>query len=165
MNRSPFRSVAGLASVVCAVIVGAAGCGGPAGTPDGSAGPLYSCAMETRAVKYAPNLTRASASGAFQAILLESTPAPPARGSDEWTVKIVDVNAAPQDGLTVTAAPFMPDHNHPSTIKPVVTPLGGGAYTMTPLYLYMPGYWEITLTLQPSGGAKDSVMFPICIPG
>jgi hypothetical protein len=159
------RSFAGLGSLVCAVVGGAVGCGGPAGTADASEGPLYSCTMETRAVRYEPNLTRTSESGAFQAILLESTPAPPARGSDAWTVKIVDADGAAQDGLTVVASPFMPDHGHPATVKAVVTPLGGGVYSMTPLYLYMPGYWEVTLTLQPPGGAKDRVMFPICIPG
>ena len=121
--------------------------------------------MESRAIPYAPNLTRASASGAYQAVLVASDPAPPIKGTNVWTVQILDAGGVPQDGLAMTASPFMPDHNHPSTVKALVTPMGGGDYVVKPLYLYMPGYWEVTLSLQPPGGAKDTVMFPICIPG
>ncbi len=169
MRLNPMTiSSARRAGAMIVLATAAVGCGSPdAMVDDASTGPLYSCAAETRAVPYAPNVTRTSASGNYKAILLQSTPAPPSRGSDAWTVKFVDANDVAQDGLTVSAAPFMPDHGHPSTIKAVVTPLGAGEYSMTPLYLYMPGYWEVTLTLKPSadGGATDSVMFPICIPG
>jgi hypothetical protein len=143
------------------------GCGSPApaGPPDGSVGELYDCMAETRAMAYRPGLTIDSKSGALRAILVESDPGPPARGSNAWTVKIVDANDVPQDGLTVSAAAFMPDHGHPATIKAVVEAKGGGAYSMEPIYLYMPGYWEVTVTMQPPGGAKDSAVFPVCIPG
>jgi YtkA-like len=139
------------------------GCGSPAASADGAA--LFSCADETRAVAYAPNLTRTSDSGAFQAVLLEGVPAPPARGTNTWTLKIIDAEGVAQDGLAMTVAPYMPDHRHPSTIKAAVTPIGGGEYSMAPLYFFMPGYWEIRLTVQPAGGAVDKIVFPICIPG
>jgi hypothetical protein len=170
-STTPTTKTPGAGAALVLVALAAARCGSPDASPDATAGPLYSCAAETRAVPYAPNLTRTSASGAFKAILLASVPAPPSRGSDAWTVKIVDANDVGQDGLLLAASPFMPDHGHPSTVKAVVTPLGGGEYSLTPLYLYMPGYWEVTITLRPptgdggAPGAADSVMFPICIPG
>jgi hypothetical protein len=151
---------------VMLVALAAAGCGSPASTvDDASTGPLYSCAAETRAVPYMPNLTRTSASAKFKAILVESVPAPPARDSNTWTVKIVDANDVGQDGLPLTASPNMPDHRHPATVKATVTPLGGGTYSVTPVYLFMPGFWEITFKLHPDDDVMDGVVFPVCIPG
>jgi hypothetical protein len=142
------------------------GCGSPAASDDASVGPLYSCAAETRAVPYAPNLERTSASGKFKGILLQSVPAPPARGSDTWTVKMLDANDVPLDGLSMTASPYMPDHHHPTTVPATVTPLGGGIYTVTPVYFFMPAYWTITFKLHPDDDVTmDGVVFPVCIPG
>ncbi|HVZ73214.1 MAG TPA: FixH family protein [Polyangia bacterium] len=157
-----------LAALLLALV---AGCGGsPDEAPDASTSALYSCAKETRAIPYMAGLSRTSASGHFKAIWQDADPAPPSRGTNTWTVEIDDENGAPQDGLTITASPFMPDHNHPSTVKAVVTPMGNGVYSMTPLYLYMPGYWEVTLSFTPAGSGEagntdDSVVFPVCIPG
>jgi hypothetical protein len=148
-----------------ALALAAAGCGSPTAADDASTGPLYACATETRAVPYAPNLTRTSASGKFKAILVESLPAPPARNSNTWTVKVVDANDVPQDGLPMTASPNMPDHRHPSTVKAIVTPLGDGTYSVTPVYLFMPGFWEVTFKLHPDDAQRDGVVFPVCIPG
>jgi YtkA-like len=151
---------------VVLVVMAAVGCGSPASTvDDASTGPLYSCSAETRAVQYMPNLERTSASGKYKGILVESVPAPPAHGSDTWTVKIVDANDVAQDGLPMTASPYMPDHRHPTTVKATVTPVGGGTYTVTPVYFFMPGYWEITFKLHPDDDPMDGVVFPICIPG
>jgi hypothetical protein len=135
-----------------------------AGAAPADSGMLSSCATETRAIAYAPNLSRASASGAFTAVLVESDPGPPIKGSNDWTVRILDANGAPVDGLVVTGLPRMPDHTHPTSVLPVVTAKGGGTYDVSPVYLFMPGYWVVTLTLQPAAGAADTVTFPFCIP-
>jgi hypothetical protein len=140
-----------------------AGCGGsPAADTDGGA--LFSCETETRAVAYMPGLTRTSASGAWQAVLVTSEPGPPVKGTNTWTMKVLDGAGAAHEDVTVTARTFMPDHNHGSTIKAHVTPMGAGIYRVTPLYLYMPGLWQVTLDLDVPG-SPDSIMFPICIPG
>ena len=143
----------------------ASACGSPdpGATSDGAA--LFSCETEARAVPYAPNLTLASKSGAFLAVLVSSEPGPPVKGTNIWTVKILDGAGAAQADLPMTARTFMPDHNHGSTVKAVVTPMGGGLYLVKPLYLYMPGLWQITLDLNPTAAPADSVTFPICIPG
>lgn len=129
---------------------------------DGAA--LFSCETETRAVPYSADLTRSSSSGAWQAVLVASDPGPPIKGSNTWTVRILDGAGATRDDVVVTARTFMPDHNHGSTVKAVVTPMGAGVYRVAPLYLYMPGLWQVTLDIDAPTG-PDSVMFPVCIAG
>lgn len=158
MNRR--RVTSGLMGAA-ALAATAMGCGGGAENTDGA---LFSCETETRAVEYMPGLTRTSASGAWQAVLVTSEPGPPIKGTNTWTMKVLDAAGAAHDDITVTARTFMPDHNHGSTIKAHVTPTGDGRYRVTPLYLYMPGLWQVTLDVETADG-PDSVMFPICIPG
>jgi hypothetical protein len=141
----------------------ASACGAPDAAGDAAA--LFSCETEARAVPYAPNLTLASKLGAFQVVLVSSDPGPPVKGTNTWTVKILDGAGAPQADLPMTVKTWMPDHNHGSTVKAVVTSMGGGLYLVKPLYLYMPGFWQITLVLEPPAAPADTVTFAICIPG
>jgi hypothetical protein len=163
------RAIAVCSTLMLAAAL-AAGCGGQndAVDPsvDGSA-LLYSCATETRAVPYTANLSRPSLSGQSTAILVKSDPAPPVKGTNDWTLKILDASGAPESGLTIRASPFMPDHGHGPSVLPVVTPVSGqaGTYLASPVYLFMAGYWEVTFTWQPATGAQESAVFPICIPG
>jgi hypothetical protein len=149
-------------AVALAGTLTAVGCG--SGAPPADPGMLSSCANETRAVAYVPDLSRTSASGSFTAVLVKSDPGPPIKGTNDWTVRILDANGAPVDGLVITGLPTMPDHTHPTSVLPVVTAKGGGTYDVSPVYLFMPGYWVVTLTLQPAAGAADTVTFPFCIP-
>lgn len=152
-----------LLALAALVVGGAAACDGSGpGADDGAA--LFSCETETRAIPYAPNLTLPSKSGGWQGVLVESVPAPPAKGTNTWTVQLLDAAGAPQDGIPITVKTFMPAHNHGSSIKATATPKGDGTYLVRPLYLYMAGLWEITLELDAPAG-PDSVVFPICIPG
>lgn len=139
-----------------------AACDGGAPAADGAA--LFSCETETRAIPYAPGLMRTSASGAWQAVLVSSEPGPPIKGTNTWTVRLLDSAGATRDDVTVTVRTLMPDHNHGSTVKAVVTPMGDGLYGVAPLYLYMPGLWQVTLVIEAPTG-PDNVMFPVCIAG
>jgi hypothetical protein len=161
MNRS--RVTSGLLGAAALAAVVATGCGGsPATAADGAA--LFSCETETRDVDYMPDLTRTAASGRWQVVLMTSEPGPPVKGTNTWTVKLLDDTGAPRDDVPITVRTFMPDHNHGSTIKASVTPMGNGVFRVSPLYLYMPGLWQVTLDLD-APNAPDNVMFPICIPG
>ena len=153
------------AGLAAALGLAGTGCGGSNAAPPIDSGPLYSCATEMRAVPYAPNLERTSDAGTYKAVLVAADPAPPIKGNNTWTIEIRDANNIPVDALTVTASANMRDHAHPPSVTPVATAAGHGRYTVTPLYLFMAGLWDITLTLQPAAGAKDTVLFPICIPG
>ena len=105
-------------------------------------------------------------SGALIVKLLESVPGPPVKGTDTWTIEVDQVDTGtPIEGLDVAVVPYMPDHMHGT--NPVgVTPAGAGTYTLAPVYLYMSGFWQVTVKL---GGAAvaagtDSAVIPICIP-
>jgi hypothetical protein len=69
-------------------------------------------------------------------------------------------------GAGITAKPFMPDHGHGSSVTPSVTPMGSdGTYQVTDLDLFMPGIWQVTLTITPASGPADSVVFSFCVDG
>jgi YtkA-like len=164
MNDSRPTKLSALTFAVAALGAFASSCGGsPSASPDTSS-ELSSCSSETRAVRYAANLSRESTSGAFTGILVKSDPGPPVKGTNTWTLKIVDANGVPQPGLTLTPVANMPDHNHPPNVVARITDKGGGVYEATPVYLFMAGYWEVSFSWVPASGAKETVMFPICIP-
>jgi hypothetical protein len=154
------------ASIALALAIGA-GCNSTTSSPitetDGSA--FYSCDTEMRAVRKVAGLERTSTAGSFVAKLVTTDPDPPVKGNNTWTIEIDDATTAPVDGLAMKATPFMPDHNHGTSVKALVSPAGTGVYTITPLYLYMSGYWEVTVDITPASGPMDRVMFPVCIEG
>jgi hypothetical protein len=127
---------------------------------------------------YAAGVSDPSSKGSFTATLVSSRPGypednrppgPEVKGVNTWSVSITDGSGAPVDGLTVDASPYMPDHRHGTTVTSVTTAQGGGSYQIAPLYLYMTGYWEVTLNITPpptDGGAPvtETVMFNLCIP-
>lgn len=171
-------------SVFLAASVSALGCQGPGsgmgGPPDAD---FYSCADEPRAPPYTKGMSATSATGAFTVKLLDSTftdatgthSEAPAKGVNVWTIEVQDaVTAAPLDGVTMVVTPRMPDHAHGTPLVVGVTSLGGGTYTFAPVYLYMPGFWQVSVELRGlSGGsdgdagasASDTALVPICIPG
>lgn len=147
---------------------------------DGQAGQggadFIDCSAETRATPYTPGMKETSIAGGWVVKLLNNTFAvngkalvqAPAKGSDTWTIEVDDAaSGQPADGVVTGISPWMPDHRH-GTTPVMVSAAGAGTYTLAPLYLYMSGYWEITVNLtgtSSAGGATtDSAMFPICIP-
>lgn len=125
-----------------------------------------SCVGDPRADAYRPGLAKPGEAGQLTVTLVAATPSPPAKGTNQWTVRITDAAGAPVDGATVAVAPFMPDHNHGSSMKPVVragaTP---GEYVVDSLYFFMIGLWRVTFTIAlPTGGA-DNAVFQLCVSG
>lgn len=139
---------------------------------------FYSCAEEARATPYQPGMSITSRDARFIVKVLDSTwtdasgkvtSEPPAKGTNVWTLEVDDATTSlPTDGLLINVTPRMPDHRH-GTKTVAVTPAGVGLYTVNPLYLYMVGYWEITLDLNaaPLGdgdaAAPDSALFRVCV--
>src|SRR5215831_14134415 len=160
MSLGTARSLALALGVWVVGLVGGAGCGptktsSPI-TSNGDGSMLYSCATETRAPAYVLPMNETSSKGMFGATLMTSDPPKLVKGNNTWTVQIADMGGAPVDGLTIGVLPYMPDHQHGTTVQAVVTDNGGGVYEITPLYLYMEGFWQVTLSLQPASGASDS---------
>jgi hypothetical protein len=157
-NSSP-RSLLLLAALASACGGGHAGHGHDAGAE------FVTCVGESRADVYTPGLEKAGRLGAARVRLLESDPAPPIRGDNRWTVEIVATAGAPLDGLVISVTPFMPDHQHGTPVKAVVTAAGTpGRYHLSPVNLFMAGLWQITIDLRNSTGLRDQAVFAFCVP-
>jgi hypothetical protein len=183
MRSLVLRQAHGLAALlVAAGWLGSAGCSASSDSTDG-ASPLsqfVDCSKETRATPYAADTVERTSQLAVT--LIDNRPGaadaqnPPGtwvRGSNTWDLQVSDASGQAVDGLTIETVPKMPDHGHGTSITPVTTDAGGGRYVISPLYLYMSGYWQITLNLSApdsDGGSTsqlhpDSVVFNVCIPG
>jgi hypothetical protein len=123
------------------------------------------CDSETRDDVYAPGLAKTGPAG-YVVRMIESIPAPPARGNNEWTLEVLAPAGPGQPGLGLTAVPFMPDHGHGTTIVAEDTDLGAGRYRLTPVNLFMRGFWTVRVGVRAEAGAGaelDVVTFAFCV--
>jgi len=139
-----------------------AACGGSDSGPDAP----VNCAEETRAEPFVVGVDKAAVGGKLDFKMVTATPAPPARYQNAWTILVSSMNnnvvGAPITGAAIQVTPWMPDHQHGNGIPVTVAEGAGGMYTLDPLFLGMPGYWEITLDVD-ANGTSDSVVYKICI--
>ena len=140
-----------------------AGCGsGQPGTPDALD---IGCQNDTRAMTYTANMQLQGVSKFLTFVLEQSVPAPPIKGTNTWTLKVLDGSAQPVSDASLTVKPFMPDHGHGTSVVPQVAP-AGDAYTISNLYLFMAGLWQVTITVTtPSGTQNDAAVFSFCVEG
>ncbi len=89
---------------------------------------------------------------------VRTDPQPPPRGTFDVLLDVTDASGAPKDGLTVDAVPWMPAMGHGSSIRAEVTPRGGGRYAIANVGMFMPGDWELRLTL---GGSVTDHAAPV----
>lgn len=154
-----------VASVVLTAIVSVSACSSDddAGSTTSGTAPATGCAADTRKDIFTAGLTKPA--GTYTVKIVDATPGPPVKGTNAMTLEIRDAGGQPVDGATVTVTPFMPDHGHTSAVAPVVTPSGGGRYTVTKIYLSMAGLWKLTVGVQPPGGALQEAVFQFCLDG
>jgi hypothetical protein len=131
----------------------------------GGEGSTVSCENDRRADAYTSPMTKASISGKVKVTLLASEPAPPSRGDNTWQIRITDDTGSPLAGAPVTVTPFMPDHGHGTPIPTVVSGGSDGVYEVTPLNLFMPGVWRITVSGALDENPNDDVVFFFCVVG
>lgn len=140
----------------------------PAASSTASSSTYLTCATDPRARPFMPGMKIASQAGTFSVKVLESLESATVKGMNEWTVEIKDaVGAAATavDGLDLSVVPTMPDHGH-GTQAVTVTPKGAGKYALSPVYLFMSGYWEVKLNIKPgssAASAPDQAVVPICV--
>ena len=165
------------AHTLCAVagLLGslAIGCGG--GDPQQMSGPADGavftvCANETRADAYTAGMSKAGKDGLLTVQLMSSVPGPPIKGSNAWSITIKNSAGESVESATIDVTPYMPDHNHGTSVRAVVTPLPEGGYSIAPLYLYMAGLWQTTLQIHSAAegdqaAVSDSVVFSFCVQG
>lgn len=120
------------------------------------------CAAETRDDEFALGLSKTGA--LVEASFVSADPAPPIKGDNTWLIEFHDLGGQPLSDLDVVAIPMMPDHGHGTTINAEVTAMQTpGHYEITPVNLFMTGYWEITFEVTLAGGEQDSLMFGFCV--
>lgn len=121
------------------------------------------CDSETRDDTYSAGLTKVGGNG-YSVVLLSSTPAPPQKGNNAWVVQVN--HPGPIDGLHLRVVPFMPDHGHGTAVIPVITPGANGTYNISPVNLFMTGFWSTRIDLldASNGDAElDHVAFLFCV--
>lgn len=120
------------------------------------------CDVETRDDEFVIGLSKSGA--LVRATFVSSDPAPPIKGDNSWVIDFTDLDGAPLSDLTMVAVPMMPDHGHGTPVNAVVTALAEpGRYEITPVNLFMTGYWETTIDITLTGGEQDSLMFGFCV--
>jgi hypothetical protein len=120
------------------------------------------CVVETRDDEFAIGLSKSGA--LVRATFVSADPAPPIKGDNTWVIEVTDLNGAPLADLSMVAVPMMPDHGHGTPINAIVTALAEpGRYEITPVNLFMTGYWETTIDVTLAGGEQDSLMFGFCV--
>lgn len=120
------------------------------------------CAVETRDDEFAIGLSKAG--NLVRATFVSADPAPPIKGDNTWVLDVTDLNGAPLADLSMVAVPMMPDHGHGTPVNAVVTALDvPGRYQITPVNLFMTGFWETTIDVTLAGGEQDSLMFGFCV--
>jgi len=121
------------------------------------------CDSETRDDTYAAGLTKVGANG-YSIVLVSSTPAPPQKGNNAWVVQVL--HPAPVDGLHLRVVPFMPDHGHGTAVVPVITPAANGTYNVSPVNLFMTGFWSVRIDLLDAANQDtelDHAAFLFCV--
>jgi hypothetical protein len=126
-----------------------------------------SCMNDPRVDHYVPNLTKLGQSGALKFILLASDPAPPALGSNKFSLKIVRADGSAVTG-EVKPDLSMPDHHHPITVRPAMSfDSATVTYTADPVYLFMPGVWRVQFAsydgAADAGAPLDTGVFFFCV--
>lgn len=132
------------------------------GTPD--AAPV-NCETDTRADQLVAGLQKLGDRGMVTFRLMSATPSPPKRPTNNWVLH-VEAGGQPVTGVELHAKPYMPEHMHGTSIKPIISEIAGspGDYKVDQLDLWMAGIWEITFDITPPGGVKDQAVFRACLP-
>lgn len=148
---------------IFSLVASLAACASDHHTDDG--GESYNCETETRDDDFVVGITKMGTANQVAFKLLSATPAPPARDDNSWLLQL-DTTAGPLSNATVVVTPFMPDHQHGTPIKVGVEAMPtAGQYTLSPINMWMPGLWEVTISATATEPAvDDSVVFRFCIP-
>jgi hypothetical protein len=148
--------------VLSGVCGGACGSDNPA-SADGGGDGLIGCTNDPRALTYTANMQQVGVGRLLTFVLVKSDPAPPVKGTNTWTVKLLDTMGHAVTGASLSVVPKMPDHGHGTSIVPQVAPAGDG-YVVSSVYLFMAGLWQVTIQAQSAAG-NDTAVFQFCIEG
>jgi len=118
-----------------------------------AAGCSSSAPAETTGFVAGPIMTVSSQSGQLS-IAVRTSPQPPVRGTNDVELTITGAtDGAPRDGLALDVKPWMPAMGHGTSIVPTVAPAMNGKYLVSGVDLFMPGLWQLRLSI--SGPTED----------
>lgn len=159
---------------LCAALL-VAGCGGGGAAPRDLSVPSTTDAArlddlssggvlcsDPRADAWSLPIVKPSKGGLYTMSLVSADESPPIIGVNTWQMQLADADGDPLDGMNVTVKPWMPDMGHGTSVVPRFNADGSGAYTVTPLYFFMAGFWTTTFTIAGDGGT-DTVVYGFCL--
>lgn len=113
---------------------------------------------------YSASLAKVGTSGDLQFVLINAQPAPPSKGDNTWTLKVLDSAGTPVQDAKFAIKTWMPMMRHGSSIAPQQAANADSTYSISNLYLTMAGIWQVTFTAQ-SGTMKDTATYTFCVGG
>jgi len=96
-------------------------------------------------------------------VFVNLEPTVPDRGDNTWTLQVA-ASAASVSGLSV--APFMPAHQHgtaPADFEGA--PVSTDTWTVGPFDLFMPGRWEVRVTVTFDDSTTSEAVTSFCVEG
>lgn len=128
-----------------------------------------SCQDDSRVDGYVAGLEKPGSLGMLSFRLVESDPAPPAKGSNTFSLQVLDARggwATADLGVDL----IMPDHGHGTSVVPKIAfDPATHSFTIAPLYLFMAGVWRIDFTAYEDAADPstklDQVSFFFCVEG
>ena len=101
-----------------------------------------------------PQEVLASASGQLR-VDVRWWPQPTHVGDGAVELAIADAAGAPATGVALAVLLWMPAHGHGTSVQPKVTETAPGVFVAAPLYLHMPGEWELLMSMSTAGTVDD----------
>lgn len=94
-------------------------------------------------------------------------PAPPTKGKNTFTLKVQRHDGTAVDDGIVTLRPWMVAHKHGVSEGTLSTTAQGsdGLYDVPGVDLFMPGVWELTVSVTLTDGTQESVVFNFMLEG
>ncbi len=117
------------------------------------------------AVDVTPGLEVLCDSGSCAFVIQATSPAPPDRGDNTWTLQVVDDTGAAVELSGLDVAPFMPAHNHGTVPSSYAGEKTDSDWVVGPFDLFMPGLWELHITAQTTAGAAETAVVSFCVEG
>ena len=94
-------------------------------------------------------------------------PAPPTKGKNTFTLKVQLHDGTAVDDATVTVRPWMVAHKHgvsEGTLSTIAQG-SGGLYDVPTVDLFMPGVWELTVSVTLQDGTEETAVFNFMLEG
>jgi hypothetical protein len=137
----------------------------PTGEPH-SHGTNIPCDEDNRDEPYNPGMEKETDVGLMTVVLDASTPGPIDIGNNDWTLSVSDpTTGEAETGCTITAVPWMVDHDHGSNTPVAEETDTPGTYEIVSVEITMAGLWDTELQLVCPNLGDDTVHFLFCIDG